>query len=147
MMYVDDWRKRTIMDDLDTCVKLEMTKTGAVPGQMEVSYLKQTHFFELLITCCRLVHPWFWECCFTVLRSLRRCVLTSPDQANGSFTTLGIASCALSYLYPYIRDHYDLFCVVPMEYSWYPTSLRWSLQCCIDYNAYIKCVQGIMVTP
>ena len=31
----------------------------------------------------------------------------SPDQANGSFTTLGIASCALSYLYPYIRDHYE----------------------------------------
>src|SRR5574338_785131 len=88
-----------MMDSLDTCVKLEMTKTGAVPGQWRISYLKWTHFFELLI----LVVDWctldFWECCFTVLRALRRCVLTSPDQANGSITTLGIASCALSYLY------------------------------------------------
>ena len=33
-----------------------------------------------------------------------RCVLTSPDQANGSFTTLGIA---LSYLYSRIHNHYE----------------------------------------
>ena len=44
---------------------------------------------------------------FRGVESLRRCALTSPDQANGSFTTLGIASCALSYLYSHIRDHYD----------------------------------------
>ena len=105
------------MDSLDTCVKLEMTKTGAVPGQMglaassEHTSSKTTHYL------LSIGAPLIGECCFAVLRSLRRCVLTSPDQANGSFTTLGIASCALSYLYPYIRDHYDLFCVIPMEYS------------------------------
>src|SRR5574338_1207846 len=105
------------MDSLDTCVELEMTKTGAVPGQMglaassEHTSSKTTHYL------LSIGAPLIWECCFAVLRSLRRCVLTSPNQANGSFTTLSIASCALSYLDPYIRDHYDLFCVIPMEYS------------------------------
>ena len=34
------------MDSLDTCVKLEMTKIGAVSGQMGASYLERTHSFE-----------------------------------------------------------------------------------------------------
>ena len=46
------------MDSLDTCVKLEMTKTGAVPGQMGVSCLERTHFFInyslLVIDWCTL---------------------------------------------------------------------------------------------
>ena len=94
------------MDSLDTCVKLEMTKTGAVPGQMGLATssehisLNATHYLLLIGA-----PSYFWECCFAVLRSLRRCVFTSPDQANGSFTTLGIASCALSYLCPHIREH------------------------------------------
>ena len=97
------------MDSLDTCVKLEMTKIRSRAGPNGVSHLERTHFFvnysfTFVIDWCA---PLNLECCFAVLRSLRRCVLTSPDQANGSFTTLGIASCALSYLYPYIRDHYE----------------------------------------
>ena len=46
------------MDSLDTCVKLEMTKTGAVPGQMGASNLERTHFFEnyslLVVDWCTL---------------------------------------------------------------------------------------------
>ena len=38
----------------------------------------------------------------------------SPDQATTSIL-VGIASCTLSYRLPY-RDHYDLFCVIPMGY-------------------------------
>ena len=96
------------MDSLDTYVKLEMTKIGAVPGQMGLANSSEhtssntTHYLLLIGA-----PSYFLECCFAVLRSLRRCVFTSPDQANSSFTTLGIASCALSYLYPYIRDLYE----------------------------------------
>ena len=97
------------MDSLDTCVKLEMTKIRSRAGPNGVSHLERTHFFVTTIHYLLSIGApsEFQECCFAVLRSLRRCVLTSPDQANGSFTTLGIASCALSYLYPYIRDHYE----------------------------------------
>ena len=96
------------MDSLDTCVKLEMTKIRSRAGPNGVSHLERTHFFDITHYLLLIGAPsYFWECCFAVLRSLRRCVLTSPDQTNGSFTTLGIASCALSYLYPYIRDHYE----------------------------------------
>ena len=103
------------MDSLDTCVKLEMTKTGAVPGQMGLAtsiFLTTTHYLLLIGA-----PSYFWESCFTVLRSLRRCVLTSHDHANGSFTTLGIAHVPCHTCIPIYATTTNLFCVIPMEYS------------------------------
>ena len=136
------------MDSLDTCVKLEMTKTGAVPGQMGLATSSEhtssntTHYLLLIGA-----PSYFWECCFTVLRSLRRCLLTSPDQANGSFTTLGIASCALSYLYPDIRDHYEF--VLCYTYGVPSDNHQFTVGLTVLYRLwhYKNVLRGIMVTP
>lgn len=40
--------------------------------------------------------------------------------------------------YP-IRDHYVMFCVIPMGYPLITPNLRWGLRCCIDYGIIKMC--------
>ena len=97
----DDWRKRTIMDSLDTCVKLEMTKTGAVPGQWRISYLKWTHFFELLI----LVVDW---CTLDFGSVVSRCC----DRCGDAFSPVRIRQTVVSL--PWVLPHVPCHTCIPL---------------------------------
>ena len=102
------------MDSLDTCVKLEMTKTGAVPGQWRISYLKWTHFFELLI----LVVDWCTlDFGSVVSRCCGRCgVAFSPVRIRRTVVSLPwvLPHVPCHTCIPFMRDHYEF--VLYLEY-------------------------------